>query len=48
MVKRRFVCKRCGKTFVKEVYEEGETEEKYVPTSPVRCPHCGSQQITPA
>jgi DNA-directed RNA polymerase subunit RPC12/RpoP len=41
MIKRKFVCKKCRREFVIEVYEEGEAEEKNVPTSPVRCPYCG-------
>ncbi len=41
MVKRRFICKRCGHRFVIEVFEPGEAEEKRTPTQPVRCPKCG-------
>jgi DNA-directed RNA polymerase subunit RPC12/RpoP len=41
MVKRKFVCKKCHREFVVEVYEEGEAEEKRLPSSPVRCPNCG-------
>jgi len=35
MVKRKYICKRCGKTFVVEVFEEGEAEEKGLRGSPV-------------
>jgi transposase-like protein len=45
MTKRKFVCKKCRSEFVIEVYEEGEAEEKRVPTYPVRCPRCGSGSI---
>ncbi len=45
MVKRKFICKRCGRTFVVEVFEEGETQDKGLRGSPVRCPECGGQQI---
>jgi DNA-directed RNA polymerase subunit RPC12/RpoP len=41
MIKRRFVCDRCGRAFEVQVFEPGEAEEKKVPTQPVRCPQCG-------
>jgi DNA-directed RNA polymerase subunit RPC12/RpoP len=41
MKKRKFVCKKCRREFVVEVYEEGEAEEKRIHGSPVRCPYCG-------
>ena len=41
MEKRQFICKRCGKRFVVEVFEEGEAKEKRLQVSPVRCPECG-------
>lgn len=40
MVKRRFVCRRCGKRFEIEIFERGEAQEKRLPASPVRCPEC--------
>ncbi len=48
MVKRKYVCKRCGKTFVVEVFEEGEAQDKGLRGSRVTCPQCGGQQIAPA
>jgi DNA-directed RNA polymerase subunit RPC12/RpoP len=45
MIKRKFVCKKCRREFILEVCEEGEAEEKKVPTSPVRCPHCGGPVV---
>jgi len=48
MVKRKYICKRCGKTFVVEVFEEGEAEEKGLRGSPVTCPNCGGRQVEPA
>ena len=41
MKKRRFVCPRCEKSFVVEVLEPGEAQEKKVGPVPVRCPDCG-------
>jgi len=45
MVRKKFLCRRCGRAFVKEVFEEGEAEEKRLRASPVKCPHCGSYEI---
>ena len=45
MKKQRFICKNCGCRFEKEVFEEGEAEEKRVPTGPVRCPQCKSTNV---
>lgn len=42
MKKAKFKCKRCGNTFVTEIFEPGEAEEKRKPTAPVRCPECGA------
>jgi DNA-directed RNA polymerase subunit RPC12/RpoP len=47
MVKRKYVCKKCGRTFVVQVFEKGEAEEKKLRGSPVRCLHCGSQDVVP-
>ena len=41
MVKRNFFCKRCRETFVIEVFEEGEAQDKGLRGSPARCPECG-------
>ena len=40
MVKRRFICKRCGERFELEVFEPGEARERRQPAYPVQCPHC--------
>ncbi len=48
MVKRKYYCKICNKTFVVEVFEEGEARDKGLRGSSVRCPHCDGQQIVPA
>ena len=45
MVKRKYVCKRCGKTFVIEVFEQGEAEEKKLRGRPVTCPDCGGPVV---
>ena len=41
MIKTKFICKDCGHKFELEVFEEGEAEEKRIPTRSVRCPRCG-------
>jgi len=41
MIKRRFACTQCRREFIVEVFEEGEAQEKRIPTFPVRCPYCG-------
>ena len=41
MIKRRFICKRCGNKFEAKVFEPREAEKKKVLTQPVRCPDCG-------
>jgi len=41
MKKVKFKCKRCGNTFVTEVFESGEAEATRKPVSPVRCLECG-------
>jgi len=41
MKKIKYKCKRCGNTFVAEIFEPGEAEAKRVPAAPVRCPECG-------
>ena len=38
MKKAKFRCKKCGKKFVKEIFEDGEAEAKKLPTSTIRCP----------
>ncbi len=48
MVKRKYYCKVCRKTFVVEVFEKGEAEDKGLRGSPVRCPDCGGQHVVPA
>lgn len=45
MVKRKFFCKGCKRTFVVEVFVEGEAQDKGLHSSPVRCPYCDGQQI---
>jgi hypothetical protein len=40
MVKRRFICDRCQKSFVVEVLEPGEAERKRLRPSPISCPDC--------
>jgi DNA-directed RNA polymerase subunit RPC12/RpoP len=40
MVRKKFICKKCGYKFEVDVFEEGEAEEKGRPTRPVRCPKC--------
>ena len=45
MKSQRFVCKKCGITFEKEVFEPGEAEDKRVQAYPVHCPKCGSQNV---
>lgn len=45
MKKQRFICRDCGCKFVVEVLEEGEAEERRLPTSPIRCKDCGSNAI---
>ena len=37
MVKRKFICKNYNYKFEIEIFEEGEAEEKKVPTRPIRC-----------
>jgi transposase-like protein len=41
MKKIKYKCRRCGNTFVAEVFEPGEAEAKRVPAAPVCCPECG-------
>ena len=41
MVKRKYICTKCGHKFVAEVYEREEVEEKRIPTRPLSCPKCG-------
>ena len=45
MRERKFRCKNCGKIFIVQVFEEGEAEEKGLPSSPVRCPRCKSSEV---
>jgi len=45
MVKQKFVCRQCGLRFEKEVFEEGEADDKNLRSSPVRCPRCSSVDI---
>jgi len=45
MVKKRFICHRCEKSFVVEVLEPGEAEAKNVRPVPVRCPDCGGPVV---
>jgi len=45
MVKKEFICTRCGKRFVKEVLEPGEAEQKNIRSYPVTCPDCGSTSV---
>jgi len=40
MKKAKFKCKRCGKTFVIEIFEPGEAEATKKPASSVCCPEC--------
>jgi DNA-directed RNA polymerase subunit RPC12/RpoP len=41
MVRKKFICKRCGTKFEEEVLEKGEAEERRLPTRPLVCPKCG-------
>ncbi|MBN1384166.1 MAG: zinc ribbon domain-containing protein [Elusimicrobia bacterium] len=45
MKKQEFVCKNCGRKFVKEIFEKGEAEEKGLRVSLVTCPYCGSRNV---
>lgn len=47
MVLKEFKCTRCGCRFEKEVFQEGEAEQIFAPTVPVRCPECLSEFIEP-
>jgi DNA-directed RNA polymerase subunit RPC12/RpoP len=47
MIKKKYYCIVCDKTFVVEVFEEGEERDKGLHGSPVRCPYCGGLQIKP-
>jgi transposase-like protein len=40
MKKVKFRCKKCGNTFVTEVLEPGEAEDRKVRAAPVCCPEC--------
>lgn len=42
MEKVEFRCTLCGKTFVCEVVDPREAQQKRLATSPVRCPECKS------
>jgi RNase P subunit RPR2 len=41
MKKKRFICDRCEESFVIEVLEPGEAEQKRLRPVAVRCPKCG-------
>ena len=41
MKKIKLICKKCGHTFIKDVFEKDEAEEKGERSYPVRCPKCG-------
>jgi len=41
----RFICRKCGERFTKNILEEGEAEDKELPYGPVRCPKCGSTEV---
>ena len=41
MIKRRFICHKCERTFMIEVLEPGEAESRRVRPVAVRCPQCG-------
>ena len=41
MVKKRFICDGCEESFVVEVLQPGEAEQKRVRPVPVHCPKCG-------
>ena len=43
MIKRKFICRRCGYKFEQKVVEREEAEEKRILTRPVRCPKCQGQ-----
>lgn len=45
MVVKELKCTRCGHRFEREVFEKGEAEQFILPSSPVRCPECGSTYI---
>ena len=45
MVKRQFVCKKCGHRFTAEVFEKGEAEEKRKKAVPLSCSRCSNTQV---
>lgn len=45
MTKVRFICRTCGHTFVAEIFEDGEAEEKRLRGGPVRCPKCRNTSV---
>ena len=45
MIRKRFQCRNCGERFEADTFEKGEAKEKRVPTGPVRCPNCRSDNV---
>lgn len=40
MLRRKYICTKCGHKFEAQVVEREEAKEKRIPTRPVRCPKC--------
>ena len=47
MIRRRYICKKCGCKFEETVFEKGEAKERGVPTGRVRCPQCRNDDVEP-
>jgi hypothetical protein len=45
MKRKRFICKDCGCKFEADIVEQDETRERNLCTLPVKCKHCGSQNV---
>jgi predicted Zn-ribbon and HTH transcriptional regulator len=45
MKRKRFICKDCGFKFEEDIVEQDEARERNLCTSPVKCKHCGSQNV---
>ncbi len=45
MVTKRFRCRNCGRRFEAQVFEQGESEAKRLPSGPVHCPDCNRTDV---
>jgi DNA-directed RNA polymerase subunit RPC12/RpoP len=45
MRKVRFICRKCGNKFEALIFEPGESEEKKIPSGPVKCPKCNNTLV---